>query len=110
MTGNSSLSEASTWLETVLAGPLVIAICSIAIAVMGVSMFAGRFGLRRGVIVIFGCFVVLGASTIANALVNLPTTSAAIAEASTPPPPRLELPSKNDRKADDPYAGASLAH
>ena len=106
----TSLRDATAWFDVVLAGPLVPAICSIAIAVMGLAMFAGRFNVRRGATVILGCFVVLGASSIAIGLVGRQPASTAAADASIANPPQPQMPQRNDRKVDDPYAGASLAH
>ena len=106
----TSLRDATGWFDVVLAGPLVLALCSIAIAVMGLAMFAGRFEVRRGATVILGCFIILGASTIANGLVGRSTTSAAVADTPIATTPQPQMPQRNDRKVDDPYAGASLAH
>ena len=111
MTVNGTpLRDATAWFDAVLAGPLVLAICAIAIAVMGLAMFAGRFDVRRGATVILGCFVILGASTIANGLVGRSTTSTAAADTPIATTPQPQMPQRNDRKVDDPYAGASLAH
>ena len=110
MTDNgTSLRDATAWLDTVLAGPLVLAICSIAIAVLGLAMFAGRFDVRRGAAVILGCFVVLGASSTGSGLVGRQSASTAAADASIANPPQPQMPQRKDRKVDDPYAGASLA-
>lgn len=106
----NSLRDATMWFDTVLAGPLVLAICSIAIAVLGLAMLSGRFETRRGAAIILGCFLILGASTIANGLVGRSTASTAAAEASIAITPQPQLPRRNDRKVDDPYAGASLVH
>ena len=111
MTGkNSALGDAAAWFDAILAGPLVIALCSIAIAVLGLAMFAGRIDVRRGAMVIAGCFVVLGSSTIAHGLIDRSTTSSALAGPLIAQPPPHEMQRQNNRKVDDPYAGASLAH
>ena len=108
----TSLRDATAWFDVVLAGPLALTICSIAIAiaVLGLAMFAGRFEIRRGATVILGCFVVLGASSIASGLVGRPAASTVAADASIANPPQSQMPQRNDRKVDDPYAGASLAN
>jgi len=111
MTGSGGpLGGSIAWLDAILAGSLVVVICSIAIAALGLAMFAGRFDVRRGATAIVGCFIVLSASTISNGLVGRSITAAVVAEptvASLPPP---ETPRRDERKTEDPYAGASLAH
>lgn len=106
----SSLRDATAWIDIVLTGPLVLAICSIAIAVLGLAMFAGRFEIRRGAAIILGCFIVFGASTIASGLVGRPAAPTAAAQAAIATAPQPPMPRRNDRKVDDPYAGASLVH
>ena len=110
MTGDGgALRGLAAWLDSLLAGSLMITICSIAIAVLGVAMLTGRFEIRRGARVILGCFVVLGASAIAAGLVGQPATSVTAFEAPLTPPAPAALPPKKSRMTDDPYAGASLA-
>lgn len=109
MTSNtSSLSDGVAWFDALLAGQLIFAICSIAIASLGLAMFGGRLKLQRGVTAILACFIVLGASTIAKGLVDRPPLSAALVERPLVPP-LPEMQRQNDRKVDDPYARASLA-
>lgn len=110
MTGDgSALRGATAWLNSLLADSLMITICSIAIAVLGVAMLTGRFEVRRGASLVVGCFVVLGASTIAAGLVGRSSTLVAAFEAPITPSPPATLPQKRSRQTDDPYAGASLA-
>lgn len=111
MIGNrSSLGHAAAGVDAIIAGPLVLAICSIAIAALGLAMFAGKLDIRRGATAIVGCFIVLGASTIANGMMGHPITAAVVAEPALAPLPQPQSPRRDDRKAEDPYAGASLAH
>ena len=107
---SSSLGQAAEWFDAVLAGLLVIAICTIALAALGLALFAGRLDIRRGAAVIIGCFLVLGASNIANGLIGSSTGLAAVPEFPLAPRAPLQIPPRKDRNVDDPYAGASLAH
>lgn len=110
MTGDGgAFHGARAWLDSLFAGPLMIAVCSIAIAVLGVTMLTGRFEIRRGARVVLGCFAVLGASTIAGGLVQRSFTSVAAVGAPVSPPTPAEMPPKKSRQTDDPYAGASLS-
>jgi type IV secretion system protein VirB2 len=61
----SAISTATNWVSDLLFGPLATAIAVIAIAWMGMAMLSGRIDIRRGLSVIFGCFLLLGAKNIA---------------------------------------------
>lgn len=87
----------------------MVMICSIAIAVIGLAMLAGRLEVRRGAKVILGCFIVLGASIVASGLVERLNPLATASEVTVAPPAQAALPPKKSRNSDDPYAGASLA-
>ena len=98
------------WINGTLFGSLAIGLSVIAVAIVGFIMLSGRFPVRRGLQVIVGCFILLGAPVIAASFTGLwqdtgappealPTTAAA--ELSKP---RADLPPAQY----DPYAGASL--
>ncbi len=106
-TGAQPLGEASAWLTGTLLGDLATGVCVIAIAVVGLMMMGGRLPVREGLRVVIGCFILLGAPTIAGGLMredgaNEGYTSLAIPESSSDP--RGELPPSDY----NPYAGASL--
>ena len=103
-----SVFEAATnWALGTLFGSLAISLCVIAVAFFGLAMLSGRVSLRRGAILVLGCFLLLGAGQIAQGLVTLPQ-----AVGTRPEPvvmtfeakPAKPLPPANY----DPYAGASL--
>ena len=85
-------------------------LCVIAVALLGFMMLSGRMPLRRGLQVVLGCFMLLGASTIAAGLQQLGEdvrTDRAGAQIIVPNEGlanRRPLPPTNY----DPYAGASL--
>src|SRR3546814_14012977 len=76
---------------------------------MGLPMLAGMLDLRRGITVIFGCFLLFGASGIAAALTGLAGGDTQVRQPTTPDPGQLSGPlsSAAPPTAYDPYAGAS---
>lgn len=105
---SSTLVPASDWVSGTLLGGLAVGLCVIAVAFFGLLLMVGRLSVRNAVSVTIGCFVLLGAPTIAGGLRGLAEVTAptrAISEPRaepTPAPPAL--PPANY----DPYAGASL--
>jgi type IV secretion system protein VirB2 len=73
-------------------------------------MLSGRLDLRRGLVVLAGCFVVFGAPVIAAGLRGDGGNSAT--ELASAPPPLVipALPARNALSGDpiDPYAGAAV--
>ena len=109
--GNSaSLVAAATWVEALVTGTTATIIATIAVAGVGFLMLQGRLPLRRGLVVVMGCFVIFGSNAIAEALMivgqsaSSSTSNDVIAPpAPTPPPAAPPQPSVYD-----PYAGASV--
>ncbi len=66
--GSSVLVAAVTWLQDVLLGTAATSIAIVAIAAIGFGMLTGRINLRHGATVVFGCFILFGASSIVNGL------------------------------------------
>ncbi|WP_294338908.1 TrbC/VirB2 family protein [uncultured Sphingomonas sp.] len=104
------MATALQWVQSVLLGTVGTAIAVIAIAGIGFQMLTGRIDVRRGLSVIFGCFIVFGAPTIASALQALSRggseTASPQAPSSTLPAPAL--PPAPAPHPYDPYAGASV--
>jgi type IV secretory pathway VirB2 component (pilin) len=100
---------AGAWTQGVLGGSLATSLCVIAIAVFGLLLLAGRLQVRRGLEVVLGCFLLLGAGSLAAQLQQLDATFVRgspfageriiVAPTATAPPPPANY---------DPYAGASL--
>ena len=104
--GTSPLAEAMGWITGTLFGTVAVSLCVIAVAVLGLMMLTGRLPVRRGLEVVLGCFVLLGAPVIASAFIGGAQREAAPLPPPPPPAPpaRAELPPADY----DPYAGASL--
>jgi len=104
---SNAIVDAVLWLQGTVLGSVAQMIAVIAVASIGFLMLSGRVNIRHGATVVLGCFVIFGASTIAQGLSAMaagqenagPTFTEAKME--TPPP----SPQRNN--AYDPYAGAS---
>ena len=62
--GSGVLVSAVSWLQGTLLGTLATVVAVIAVATVGFMMLTGRINWRYGVTVIFGCFILFGASSI----------------------------------------------
>lgn len=110
--GSASVMLASTnWVQNMLLGTLATIIAIIAIASIGFAMLLGRIEMRRGITVLMGCFILFGASAIANGLRSATSSVVTTYGVGVPPTP-LVVPhySAADQNANpfDPYAGASV--
>lgn len=101
---SSPIEAAVNWITFVLLGELALGLCVLAVALVGLLMMSGRLPIKTGMRVAIGCFVVLGAPSIATGLLGTvggngapPPTLAQPAPARQPPPANY-----------DPYAGASV--
>jgi type IV secretory pathway VirB2 component (pilin) len=110
--GSNAISAVLSWLEGTILGTVATTVAIIAIASVGFLMLAGRIDVRRAAQVIFGCFIMFGASTIAGGIIGaLSGTGANPGLAQAPPPPQLPAPRaypKGPATPYDPYAGAAL--
>jgi type IV secretory pathway VirB2 component (pilin) len=106
---SSAIAAAAQWIGDLLFGPLATSIAVIAVAWVGFAMLSGRIEIRRGLSVVFGCFLLLGAKGIALGLYSASGSVGTISAAASPPPsfqrPQSRAPNGN---AFDPYAGASV--
>jgi type IV secretory pathway VirB2 component (pilin) len=107
-----AITSAIAWLEGALLGTVATVVAVLAIASVGFLMLSGRIDVRRAAQVIFGCFIIFGASTIANGILSGLVRDGANAElAQSPQPPLLpQSPAYPSSSATpyDPYAGAAL--
>ena len=108
----SSVVQSVHWVEAALSGKIATAIAVIFLAFIGVTMLTGRLPTRRGIYIIFGCFVIFSSSTIARGLIVDMAAPASEPKAVThtqiylpSKPTELDRPSFNPF---DPYAGASV--
>ena len=101
---------AANWLEATLLGSVATTLAIIAVACVGLAMLTGRTDVRRSAHVLFGCFIIFGASAIASGLRTASGgTSSQLADAEVmaspaPPPAYPSAPATPF----DPYAGAAV--
>lgn len=102
---------ASEWVQATLLGSLATAVAVIAVATVGLLLLTGRLSLKRGLMVIVGCFILFGASNVANGLRSAGSSFASVSGESLTgtqvQPTALQLPPPAPAQ-EDPYAGATL--
>jgi type IV secretory pathway VirB2 component (pilin) len=107
--GGQALVGAATWWQTLATGTVATVIATIAVAVIGMLMLQGRLPLRRGVTVVLGCFLLFGARTISDGLLNVSrraTGEMVTVQVPIPPAPVATAPPQPS--VYDPYAGAAV--
>ncbi len=62
--GSGVLVSAVSWLQSTLLGTVATSVAVIAVAAVGFMMLTGRLNWRHGSVVIIGCFVVFGATSV----------------------------------------------
>jgi len=111
----SPIGAAMHWLLGTLSGSIATTAAVIAVVSVGYLMLTGRIDVRRAAQVVFGCFILFGASSIAQGIMaGMNGTGAQQATpadtdppiAYTPPPP-VSYPQKPAQPF-DPYAGAAV--
>jgi type IV secretory pathway VirB2 component (pilin) len=111
---SSAILGAVAWVQGVLLGTAATAVATIAIAALGFLMLTGRLPVRRGMVAILGCFILFGASTMANGLraglAGVPDVPDPVPVAySIPPAPVRPAPAPAAPKPPaDPFAGAAV--
>lgn len=104
---DSPFAAAIGWIDGLLLGSLAVGLCVIAVATVGLMMFTGHLPVRRGMQVVLGCFILLGAPVIAAGFSAMWTEAGGVS--GPPPPPYVEPIRAAPPPADyDPYAGASM--
>ena len=95
------------WISAILLGPSATAVAVIAVACFGFLLLSGRLPVRRGILALFGCFILFAASALADALTGgFNTTDAE--PAPLPVPQAQYSPTTPKVTPYDPYAGASV--
>jgi type IV secretion system protein VirB2 len=100
----AGLSGIDGWLT----GPLGTGVAVIAVAWFGFSLLGGRLSLRRGGLVVLGCFVLFGAPSIARGLLGLAGETRGLIAVSGPVTFDVSPPAVPTPPAYDPYAGAAM--
>lgn len=62
--GSGVLVNAVTWMQDTLLGTIATTVAVIAVAMIGFMMLTGRMNWRFGAVVILGCFILFGATSI----------------------------------------------
>ena len=62
------LAAAAEWITGSLLGTAATILCVLAVAFVGLMLMSGRLAVRDGLRVVIGCFVLLGAASIAAGL------------------------------------------
>ncbi len=62
--GSGAIIRAVDWLQGTLLGTVATVVAVIAVAAVGFAMLTGRINWRHGSIVILGCFILFGATSI----------------------------------------------
>jgi len=109
--GSSVLVAAVSWLQGTLLGTIATTVAIIAVASVGFSMLNGRVSVRYGMTVLIGCFILLGASTIAAGIQSFVGGGDGLSYAPEAPPavlPPAPPPAPPAPANNDPYAGASV--
>jgi type IV secretory pathway VirB2 component (pilin) len=107
-----ALPEAARWVENVLLGSTAMVVATLAVATLGFLMLRGQVPFRRGASVLVGCFVLFGAHTLAQGIMDVAggddlTGPVVLAGPSGVPPPVVAT-SPAQPQVYDPYAGASV--
>ena len=102
---SSAFVAATDWLTGTLLGSVAISLCVLAVAFVGLPLMSGRLAVREGLRVAIGCFVLLGASTIAASLRNAADQASSSEPGEIVIQPLLDPPPPSTY---DPYDGASL--
>lgn len=106
----NAIAAAVSWLEQTLIGNLAAVVAIIAVACFGLMLMSGRVSTRSGAQLIFGCFILFGASSIAAGIMGVLGSS----EPQGPPPapvaaaPSVPVAQPPTSHLYDPYAGAAL--
>jgi type IV secretory pathway VirB2 component (pilin) len=107
----SALLGVAYWVKALLLGPVAVAIAVIAVACLGILILQGRIPVRRGVVIVVGCFILFGAPTIAAGLEDV--IAGTDIERIPDPAPIVRSPSPAPTSPPtspgyDPYSGASV--
>jgi type IV secretory pathway VirB2 component (pilin) len=110
-----AIGTALGWLQGTLLGSIGTTVAVIAVASVGFLMLTGRIEVRRAVQVVFGCFILFGASSIAQGIISgLNSFGAQQVPVTDPEPPLTYAPSPppsyphKPAQPFDPYAGAAV--
>ncbi|WP_172970284.1 TrbC/VirB2 family protein [Erythrobacter sp. THAF29] len=67
----NSVGQAVDWLVALISGPLAGVLLTLAIAFVAFELLSGRMAMRRGLSVLIGGFILVGAFDIAQTLISV---------------------------------------
>ena len=73
--GSGAIISALGWLQGTLLGTVATVVAVIAVASVGFLMLTGRINWRHGAVVILGCFILFGATSIVAGIKSTATIS-----------------------------------
>ena len=109
---SSPVVAAVNWVVALLSGSVATALCIIAIAAAGMLLLQGRVDVRRGLSITLGCFIIFGATSIANGILagtRQGNAAPSILPVAAPVyPPAQNVPPAQNQPNQDPYAGVAV--
>lgn len=103
----SSITSAANWILNALLGSVATSIAVIAVATMGLLLLFGRIDIRRAARLVVGCFMIFGASAIAQGIFggfSGGDAGADLAQSPLPPPPPAPINPKPNASSATPRA------
>ena len=94
----TSIETSLAWILELFHGPFATGLMVLAVAGLGMKMLAGGLSPRQFVPIILGCFLVVGASQLADRFASLPPRSVAVIVPPSAVNDRKELPPAADRE------------
>lgn len=110
-TGSSPILAGVRWIQDTMLGEVASIVAIVAVAGVGAAMLTGRIELRRGLTVVLGCFLLFGASLVADGIRRAldmgvgDGSNPIVATITASAPPAVPV---SHKPPDDPYAGASV--
>jgi type IV secretion system protein VirB2 len=102
----SVTTAATDWVVGLVTGPILTTLLLIAIALLAFTMLSGRLPLRRGSLVILGCFILTGAAEISRSMMEFVPNTPIPALPSGPAPIKVqELPALGPKPERTPSTG-----
>lgn len=104
---SAALSEAGFWLQGLVLGSLATAVATLAVALLGFALLAGRISARQAAQVAIGAFILFSAPVLARGFLDL-AQGVGTQPAAISPPPSAPSQQPMPPPERDPYAGAAV--
>src|SRR3546814_6795556 len=98
---HNPIADGVAWVEGAALGSVATSVAVVAVAAIGLLMLSGRSELRRGITVVLGCFLLLGASAIGRAITSWKSAEVMPRAPGAPAPSQMTsiLSAQEDRKS-----------